>query len=207
MPEFTKEERRILNKIRTPARIQDFLDTLAINHEKQGETCYSPRLVLRYKKAHCLEGALLAAVALAQTGQPPLVMNLHTGNGDDDHTVALFKNNGCWGALSKTNHAVLRYRDPIYRTLRELALSYFHEYFLDDGRKTLRSYSKPVNVNRFGTAWITSEEPLWRIADALQDAPHSPLIPPSARARLRRAHPLERKVFKTVEWPKNDSRT
>jgi hypothetical protein len=173
-----------------------------MNYEKGGETCYSPRRVLRHQKAHCFEGALFAAAVLAFHGQKPLLMNLKAGPGDDHHALALFRRNGLWGAISKTNHAVLRYRDPVYRTPRELALSYFHEYFLQrSGRKTMRAYSKPFNLLRFGTDWITSEEDLWKIADALQDSPHIEILPQKDRRYLRPASVIERKAGKLTQWP------
>jgi hypothetical protein len=154
---LTKSELKILRKLNTPIKIQDFLDTLPINFEKRGDTQMSPRKVLREKKAHCIEGALLAAAALWIAGEEPLLMDLKAMPHDDDHVVALYKINGLWGAISKTNHATVRFRDPIYRTVRELALSYFHEYFLDKdskkakaGQKVLYSYSKPFNLE---TPW------------------------------------------------------
>lgn len=205
---LSDKDYRTLRALNTPQKIQDFLDTLPINHEKQGETCLSPRSVLSEKKAHCLEGALLAAVALWIHGEKPLVMNFKTTPNDEDHAVTLFRRNGLWGALSKTNHAMLRYRDPAYRSIRELAMSYFHEYYmLEDGKKTLRAYSTPVNVKRFGTAWITAEENIWTVADALADAPHTPLLTPTALRALRPATRFERTAFRAVEWPKSDRRT
>lgn len=197
-----------LRMLRTPSRIQDFLDALPINHEKTGETCLSPLLVLQERKAHCLEGALLAAAACALSGERPLLMNLKTSRGDDDHAVALVRRDGYWGAISKTNHAVLRYRDPIYKTLRELALSYFHEYFLgSNGRKTLKAYSRPLNLNRFGTSWMTSTESLWDIAYALADAPHFSIAPPAVLRGARRASGFERSALEPSEWEVEDPRT
>ncbi|MEN9338259.1 MAG: hypothetical protein RIQ41_573, partial [Candidatus Parcubacteria bacterium] len=140
---LTDKEKNFLKSLSTPAKIQDYLDTLQFNHEEGGETCMSPRHVLRTKQAHCIEGAMLAAVALMFQGRPPLLLNLKVNTSkDDDHIVVLFEENGYWGALSKTNHAVLRFRDPVYKSVRELAMSYFHEYFLvKDGTKTMRGYS------------------------------------------------------------------
>ncbi|MEK7065905.1 MAG: hypothetical protein AAB938_00970, partial [Patescibacteria group bacterium] len=159
---LSEKEWGTLKRLSTPHKIQDFLDTLPINFEKSGDTCLSPRAVLREKKAHCIEGALLAATALWIAGKRPLLLDFKTTPEDEDHVVALFKENGYWGALSKTNHAVLRFRDPIYRTVRELALSYFHEYFMvETGKKTLKSFSRPFSLKRFGTKWITSEKNLW----------------------------------------------
>ena len=141
---WSSTEERVFKKHSTPAKIQDYINSIPINYEKSGETCMSPRLVLEKRLAHCMEGAMLAAAILEYHGHKPLVMDLRTIKPhDNDHVVALFKERGKWGAISKTNHAVLRYREPVYLTVRELAMSYFHEYFLDNGLKTLREYSVP----------------------------------------------------------------
>lgn len=208
MDSFSSRERMLLKKLSTPANIQNFLDSLPFNYEKRGETCYSPALVLRNKKAHCLEGALLAYAALALAGEKPLLMNLRTHPVDDDHAVVLYRRNGYYGAISKTNHAVLRFRDPVYKTPRELAASYFHEYFLNaTGLKTLRAYSKPLSLARFGTAWFSDEKPLWPIAHALRDQIHIDLFPPENKRYLRHASPIERRAGHIVEWPRRNSRT
>ncbi|MHB1118079.1 MAG: hypothetical protein ACYCZ7_00920 [Minisyncoccota bacterium] len=207
---LSKAELAVLKKLSTPQKIQDYLDTLPQNYEKSGDTYRSPRRVLRDQKAHCIEGAMLAAVALWLQGERPLILDLKTVDVDidPDHVVALYKKNGYWGAISKTNHAVLRYRDPIYKTVRELALSYFHEYFLvTNGQKTLRSYSRPVSLKRFGTAWITAEDDLWHIAEALDDVPHFPLVPKGNERHLRAASPVERTAGSIPEWIKDDPRT
>jgi hypothetical protein len=196
-----------LLKLKTPQRVQDFLDQIPYNFEEAGETCSSPVATLRRQNAHCLEAAYLGALALSLQGHPPLVMNLKTASGDQDHAVVLFKEKGLWGALSKTNHAVLRYRDPVYRNVRELALSYFHEYYLGTtGRKTLRAYSKPLNLNRFGTAWKTKDTELWNIAYALRDATHFPIAPKEVLAKTRPAGTFERGVMEREEWVKSKSR-
>lgn len=198
---FTKEELAVLRKLNTPAKIQDFLEKIPANFEPKGDTLKSPRRVLRENSAHCIEGALLAAVALRLCGNEPLIMDLKSDAHDKDHVVALFKSNGHWGAISKSNHGVLRYREPIYRTLRELALSYFHEYFLDDGRKTLRAYSVPFDLSRFDDqGWMTSEEDLWDIGAALDDARHFPLLGRSQIAKLRKADPIERDMGTLTQW-------
>ncbi len=208
MDEFSPRERQLLKKLSTPAKIQDFLDSIPFNYEKRGETCYSPALVLRHMKAHCLEGALLAYAALSLSGEKPLLMNLRTNPVDDDHAVVLYKRNGYWGAISKTNHAVLRFRDPVYKTPRELAASYFHEYFLNaTGLKTLRAYSKPLSLASFGASWQTSQAHLWAIAHALRDQLHLELFPPENRKYLRHASPIERKAGHIVEWPRSNPRT
>src|SRR3989344_2594968 len=138
-------ERKVLAKLNSPQKIQDYLDTLPINFELQGETYMSPRRVIRNRIAHCFEAALFAAAAIAYHGQKPLLMDFQTIPDDEDHVVTLFKQNGYWGAISKTNHAILRYREPIYKSPRELAMSYFNEYTMYDGRKSMRAYSAPFD--------------------------------------------------------------
>ncbi len=205
---LTNEELAILRSLSTPSKIQDFLDRLAVNHEKRAESCMSPRHVLASRKAHCLEAALLAATALWLHGETPMLMELKAAPGDQDHAVALYKRNGYWGAISKTNHTSLRFRDPIYRTMRELALSYFHEYFVNaTGAKTLRGYTRPFSLKRFGTKWVTSETDLWNIAYALHDTPHLSLLPEENRRYIRPADRMERKAGRIIEWPKSHPRT
>ncbi len=204
---LTKTELVVFKKLSTPYKIQDFLDTIPLNWEKKEETYYSPRLVLQQKKAHCLEGALLAATALWLHGAEPLLFDLKAPD-DVDHVVALYRQGKYWGAISKTNHAVLRFRDPVYRTLRELALSYFHEYFNDrTGQKALRSYSRPFNLKKLGTNWITTTDNLQSIATAIDDSPHYALFPKQHSRFLRRADKVERRAGKIIEWLEGDPRT
>lgn len=180
--------------------MQDFLDTLPINHERELETCSSPLVTLRRGSAHCLEGALVAALALWMNGHRPLLMDLKTTRNDVDHVVALFRVGRFWGAIAKTNHAVLRYREPIFRDPRELAVSYFHEYSLPDGRKTLRSYSVPFDLSRYPSEWITSDEPLWDLERAVDDSRHIKLVDRNQIARLRRADEIELRAGEITEW-------
>jgi len=183
-------------------RIQDFLNELPQNHEPDGDTCFSPRLVLRHGRAHCMEGAMLAAAALRLAGERPLLLDLTTAQDDQDHVVALFRRHGCWGAISKTNHAVLRYREPAYRTVRELAMSYFHEYFLQsNGKKTLRSFAGPVDLSRFDRrGWMTSEEEVWYVPEHLCTIPHKTILTRAQIASLRPADEVERRFGDIVEW-------
>src|ERR1041385_6102244 len=118
----------VLKALNSPKKVQDFLDTIPINKEETGETCTSPLVTLRRNRAHCMEGALLAALALWIHGEPPLILDLKSSRNDVDHLVALFRVGRHWGGITKTNHAVLRYREPVYRDIRELAMSFFHEY-------------------------------------------------------------------------------
>jgi len=201
---LNKQELRILKKLNTPRKIQDFLNKLQINFEKKGETCMSPRKVLREKKAHCIEGALLAALCLKLHGEKPLLVDLKTTKDDFEHVIAVFKKNGKYGAVSKTNHAVLRYREPLYRDIRELVMSFFHEYTDNKGRKTLRSFSVPVNLDRFNKKdWMTDEEDLWYIHDYLDNVKHYPILDRKQISGLRKADKIEIKAGKIAEYQEN----
>ena len=198
---FTEKELTMLQRLRTPRLIQDYLETLPINFEPNGDTCRSPRRVLAEGTAHCIEGAMLAAVALRIHGARPLILDLEATPNDLDHVVALYARNGYWGAISKTNHAVLRFRDPVYRTIRELALSYFHEYTDLCGKKTLRAYTRPINLARFDTrGWMTADGDVWYIAEHLVHAPHTRILNRSQCAQLRRADPLEITAGELTAW-------
>ncbi len=203
---LTEKELATIKRLNTPAKVQDFLDDLPRNFEKKGDTLFSPRRVLREKKAHCIEGALLAAIAFWFQGRPPIILDLKSSKDDDSHVVALFQENGYWGAVSKTNHASLRWRDPIYKNAREIALSYFHEYFIDDGRKTFVSFAK-YNIKRLGTAWITAEEDLLWLNRALDSIPHIPLVPERNKRFIRPAAKLEREAGRLLDWKKSDPGT
>jgi hypothetical protein len=196
----THPEFAVLRKLDTPRKIQDFLNRIPINKETDGETCTSPLVTLRRNVAHCMEGALIAALALSMHGQRPLILDLKTTRDDVDHLVTLFKKDGYWGGITKTNHAVLRYREPIYRNVRELAVSYFHEYFKDDGRKTLRQYSVPFDLDTWDGDWITSEDDLWDLQTAIDDSPHRPLLNRKQIAGLRKADEIERRAGRIEEW-------
>ena len=203
--QLTKEEINIFKKLNSPRKLQDFINSIPANFEKRGETCLSPRRVLKQNKAHCLEGAFLAAAALWFHGQKPLLLDLKTADNDFDHVVALFRRGRFWGAVSKTNHAVLRYREPVYASPRELAMSFFHEYFLNNGDKTLRSFSKPFDLSTSKVGpwmWITAEEDLWELADRLDESPHYRILDKKVIFSLRRADPIEIKAGKLTEWKK-----
>lgn len=195
-------ELAIFKKLNTPHKIQDFLEDVPINFDKGKDTLMSPRRLLRAGRAHCIEGALFAAAVLWFHGHKPLLLDLQATDDDYDHVVALFRENGLWGAISKTNHAVLRYREPIYRSVRELALSYFHEYFDDLGKKNLRNYSQSFSLVRFGVDWVTSEKNLWYIAETLDGSRHYPILTKSAIADLRRADMVEIEAGKIVQYKK-----
>jgi hypothetical protein len=200
---FTKKEIKLFKKLNTPPKVQDFLNKLKINFEHDNkDTVKSPIRVLRAGNAHCIEGAILGAYILSLHGHKPLVMHLKTTKDDLEHVIAPFKMNGHWGALSKTNHSVLRYRDPIYKTIRELAISYFHEYFLDNGKKTLRQYSVPLNLNTFEKGWATDENDLWGIDEELDKIKHYDIAPKKVLKSLRKAEKIETEAGKITEYKK-----
>lgn len=199
---LTWNEYRTLRALSSPARIQGYLDALPSNHEIGGETVLPAREVLRQRRAHCIEGAFVAALAFWLHGERPLVMHLKAVN-DYHHVIALFKRGGCWGAVSKTNAVYLRYRDPIYRSLRELALSYMHEYANRRGEKTLRAFSRPLDLSRVDPAkWVSSDKDCWEVHDRLYYLPHTRLVTTAQVRGLRRFEAFQKSIGKQVEHPK-----
>jgi hypothetical protein len=187
---FTPKELSVLKRLSTPEKIQRYIDyDLAYNKEKDGETCRSPRRVLRDETAHCFEGALLAAAALRVNGYPPLVVDLEAVR-DDDHILAVFQQRCHWGAIAKSNYAGLRFREPVYRTIRELVMSYFEHYYNPRGEKSLRRYSRPLNLARFDKDnWMTAEEDLWWLNQFLLTLSHYPILSPSMARHLSKMDP------------------
>ena len=185
LAELTAAELAVFRRrLDQPAKIQRYLDEIPYNIEAERETFRSPRLVLADRTANCIEGAVLAAAALRVQGEPPLIMDL-TAVRDEDHVIAVFRSRSLWGAIATSKFTGLRYREPVYRTLRELAMSYFEQYFNLAGERTLRGYGRPVNLARFDRLrWMTSAEALWPIAAHLERIPHIPLLPATAARRL-----------------------
>jgi hypothetical protein len=180
---FTPSEVRSLRALKTPAGIQRLLDDLPYN---LAYTARSPKKVLLDRTASCLEGGIFAAAALRVIGFQPLIFDLEAEQ-DTDHVLAIFKVRGNWGAVAKSNFSGCRYREPVYRSLRELAMSYFNVYFNLRGERTLRRYSRPVNLSRFDRRnWMTTEKPIWFIAEYLCEIPHIPLLTPAMAKRLTR---------------------
>lgn len=183
---FAPSELRKLRSFKTPAGIQRFLDDLPYN---LAFTAQSPQKVLHDRTASCLEGGIFAAAALRLLGYPPLIFDLEADQ-DTDHVVAIFKARGHWGAVAKSNFSGCRYREPVYRSLRELAMSYFNIYFNLRGQRTLRRYSRPVNLARFDRLdWMTTEKPVWFIAEHLCQIPHLALLKPAMEKSLTRVDP------------------
>lgn len=164
---LTKTEQRLLARLDTPNKIQLFLDDLAYS----SEVVYRcPLQVLRQCTCQCFDGALFGAAMLRRLGHPALILNLLPNTRDDDHVLALFKHRGYWGAVAKSNFVGLRFREPIFRTLRELVLSYFEHYYNVTGEKTLRGYTLPLNLKTFDRfQWMTTDTPLEQIAQRLDE--------------------------------------
>jgi len=200
---LSAEEGRVLRALTTPRRVQEFVVGLHANFEEEGDTLRSVRGVLRHRRAHCIEAAFVAACALWLHGDPPLLMDL-TAKGDSDHVIALFRRGGCWGAVSKSNHVWLRWRDPVYRSPRELAMSYFHEY-TNKQRKTLRTYSAPVDLRRFDVdLWVTNADDCWDVGAALDDVPHHRLLTPLQARNLMPRDATELRADDLVQYESRD---
>ncbi len=225
---LTDAEISIFRKLSTPIKIQDFLDTLAINFEKKGNTNMSPRSVLREQKAHCFEGAMFAALALWLNGEAPIILDLRVRK-DACHCVTLYKRNGLWGAISKTNHAALRFRDPVYATIRELVLSYFHECWNDDtGKKNLEGYAGPFDLRKYvpehhglrmkgtsskdaakkwGTEWAIDDSNCSLLEDDIRYVPTVRIFPQTNARYLRKPDAMEMVTGTMTEWKIEDPRT
>jgi len=204
---LAEREFALLKRLRTPQEIQSYLNSIPMNHEVGGETMWSVREVIRHRCAHCMEGALVAACARWVQGEPPLVMHLDCAPSDYPHVVALFRRGRSWGAISKTNGAVLRYRDPVYRSLRELAMSYFHEYCDGRGRRTLRRYSVSFDLRRLDPGlWVTKTQACVETHDRLAALRHYAMISPRQARLISRRDRFEREAAKLVEYPQASSR-
>ena len=183
MTNFTPRELRKLRSLKDPHGIQSFLDDMPYH---LADTGWSPRRVLGENTSHCFEGAIFAAAALQVNGFPPLILDLEAEH-DTDHVIAIYRRNGHWGAIAKSNYTGCRYREPVYRSLRELALSYFDVYFNLRRERTLRTYSRPVNLSRFDRQnWMTTDKPVWFLVYHLFDVKHYPLITPAMAKSLHR---------------------
>ena len=197
---LTKAEFAVLRRLSTPEKIQKYLLAMNQNFELKGDSCASVRMVLRDKHAHCIEGAFIAAAALWIHGEPPLLLDLRAVN-DSDHVVTLFKRKGHWGCISKTNGPDLRWRDPVYRTLRELALSFLHEYSDRRDHKSLREYSVPYDLRRADPkVWVTGEDGAWDIAEKLDEIRHYRLVTRAQEKLLQRRDPFEREVAMLTQY-------
>ncbi len=195
------EDARRLARLKSPADVQDFISHLRMNFERGGDTCRSASMALHYGEAHCIEAAFIAAAALWMMGHPPLLMDMQA-KGDHDHVICIFRERGCWGAISKSNHVWLRWRDPVYNTPRELAMSYFHEY-TKGRKKTLRNYSVPFNLRRYkNNEWVNGAEDCWDIACALDETRHFSLFTAAQAKALRPRDAMEMKADRLTQYKK-----
>jgi hypothetical protein len=199
---LTPTEFALLRRLDAPQKIQTFLYTLKQNFERDGDSCRPVRAVLRERSAHCIEAAMLAAAALWVHGEPPLLLDLRAER-DVDHVVALYRRNGCWGTLAKANGPLLRDRDPVYRTLRELAMSYFHEYSNKRGRKTLREYSRAFDLRSLDPAqWVSGEQDVWVLVERLDAHPHTRILNARQVKTLSRQDPFLRTAGRVLQYRK-----
>lgn len=199
--DLSRREFDTLKRLGTPHRIQEYLNGIKANFEPHGDTVLSVREVLKQRRAHCIEGALLGACALWIQGEPPLLLDLKAVH-DFDHVVALFRRGRCWGAISKTNHPQLRHRDAVYRTLRELAMSYFHEYTNKKGRQSLRQYSRAFDLRKVNPKlWVTNGDNCWIVSEILDKIRHYPLLSAKQTRLLHRRDAIERKAGKMLQHP------
>lgn len=197
---LTPAEFAVLRRLDTPRKIQEFLYGLRQNFEVDGDTCRTVRAVLRLRAAHCIEGAMLAAAALWVHGEPPLVMDMRAKR-DFDHVITLFRRNGLWGAFSKTNGIGLRCRDPMFRSLRELSLSYLHEYSNKAEIKTLREFSVAGDLRRFDPkVWVSGEKNCWEVAEWLDELPHTTLVNGRTRKAMLPRDPFEKRVGALLQY-------
>ena len=199
---LTPAERRLFARLDAPHKVQAFLDKIPANFSIDGDTAMSPRRMLQAKVAHCSEGAVFAVAALAFHGRRSWLIDMRALPSDSDHIITVFRERGLWGAISKTNHPVLRWRDPVYRSPRELVMSYVHEYCLPGGKKSLTEYSRPFALTRYAPErWLTPEDDLDWLMLALDEAPHLPIAPPASLKRQRRSTAFERDAHNRTEWP------
>ena len=191
---LNRDERKTFSRLTTPAKIQAFLDhEIGYNLEPDGDTCYSPRLVLKHGVAHCMEGALLGAAALSMLGHPPLLVDLEAVR-DTDHVLAVYRSGGYWGSVAKSDYSGLRSREPVYRSIRELVMSYFEHYYNPAGEKTLRGYSRPINLRRFDKiGWMTAERDVWEVPNYLCEISHTSILRNGAERKLAR---MDERLYK-----------
>ena len=185
---LTGRERSRIDRISSPHGIQELLDSLAYSTD----ACYrSPLRSIRDGRAHCYDGAVLGAALLRRIGYPPLILNMFANGRDDEHLIAPFLRRGAWGAVAQSNVVGLRYREPIHRSIRELIISYFEQYFNTASEKTLRKYTRPINLAQFDRQhWMSDDRAMDLIADRLEQLRRVPILSRGMIAGLARVDPL-----------------
>jgi hypothetical protein len=180
-------DRELLAGLDSPSSIQAFLDSIPYSSDPFYRC---PRRVLRDRRAHCFDGALMAAAALRRLGFPPLVVDIYAER-DDDHMLALWQRDGCWGALAKSNFVGLRFREAVYQSLRELVMSYFEAFYNVLGEKSLRGFTVPLDLSRLDDlAWMEADGGLETIAERLDALDRTPVMTDGMAAGLSRVDPL-----------------
>lgn len=190
-PPWNAKESALLSRLDSPLKIQQYLDAMPYS----ADAFYRcPRRVIADRRAHCVDGALFAAAALRAHGHKPLICWINAEN-DDGHLLALFRVGQLWGSVAKSNFVGIRYREPVYRSLRELVMSYFNDYFNADGFRSMRSYTRPLNLSRFDTLnWMTTQEGVPPIIDdALDRLPTSSIAPTEV---IRKLTPVDQRTLK-----------
>jgi hypothetical protein len=197
---LTPEESILISGLTSPVKIQEFLDTTLYAPEERNRSCLQ---VLRERQAHCLDGGMFAAAMLKRLAYPPLLIDLLPERGmDDDHILALFRVDGCWGAVAKSNYVGLRYREPVHRSLRELVMTYFEVFFNVDGLRTLRGYTRPINLERFDRYdWEAQEAGAYAVEKYLKTLRVTPLLSPTQATGLERLDPASYKAGMLVANP------
>lgn len=187
--QLTRSERAFWRGLTTPARIQAYLDEIPYSGE---ERYRCPLTFMRERAGHCFDGALFAAAALRRLGHPPQIVDLLPGD-DDDHVLALYRRGRCWGALAKSNFSGLRFREPVYRDLRELVMSYFEDYYNFKGVKTLRGYTRPLRLTAYDrVGWMWRDDRLDDIGVKLGEIKSYRVVTP---AQIRALQPMDRRGF------------
>lgn len=198
---LTAEESAVFRKLKTPHQVQDFVSAVPVNFETDGDTCHSVRTALLRNECHCIEGAFIAACAFMLHGERALLLDFQAED-DDDHVLTLFRRDGAWGAISKSNSLWLRWRDPVYRSPRELAMSYFHEYIRHDHKSLRRISARPFDIGAYRPEdWITKPDDCWDMAAEIDGAPHVDLVTPLQLRHLRKRDALELEGAKVKQFP------
>ncbi|MDD2804946.1 MAG: hypothetical protein PHV33_05285 [Elusimicrobiales bacterium] len=187
---FSPGRLAVLRRLDSPRKVQDFLDYSLAYNDAKPDTCLSPLEVLKQRKAHCIEGAMLAAAAFLLHGRRPLLLDLRANPRDDDHVIAPFVENGRWGAVAQSHFCGLRYREPVHESFGELARSYFEFYYNHRGEKTLREYSEPLDAASLKPDWLWSEKNVFFVSRRLDAQRHHRIIGHAGEKNLRKADSL-----------------
>jgi hypothetical protein len=175
---FSRKERQIIRNHRTPAQVQRFLSNLPYNREIGGSTCLSFRSAILYDRAHCLEGALIAAAILEQHGYPPLLISIESQD-KLDHVLFLYRKGKRYGSVARSRDIGLHGRKPVFRTVRDLVMSYYDPYIDSTGRITGYAVANLYDLGNYD--WRFSPRNVWKVERHLQEIPHKAIRGSDAR--------------------------